>query len=157
MLNEINCNPKKWRKSKKKPKSFNLLITEKINKTGINVGARTELERYELECEQYGHNVRNTVTNTNSWFLKFKSKFKSFESSKIKFKKTRKTNTISFFNNKDIENTTIHPRQKTNPPEQIKKRKSRNQTYETLKHFAKKGQKNFRTAFIKKINCFSKI
>ena len=66
MLNEINCNPKKWRKSKKKSKSFNLLITEKKNKTSINVGAMTELEGYKLEREQYEHNVRNTVTKTNS-------------------------------------------------------------------------------------------
>ena len=80
----------------------------------------------------------------------FKSKFKGFESLKIKFKKTRKTNTISFFSIQDKKNNDTSET-KIYPPEQIKKRKSRNQTYETSKHFAKKGQKIFSTAFIKKI------
>ena len=44
MLNEINCNSKKRRIPKKKPKSLNFLITKKINKTNINVGDRTKLE-----------------------------------------------------------------------------------------------------------------
>ena len=44
MLNKINCKPKKWRKSKKKRKSFNFLITEKLKISSINVGTRSELQ-----------------------------------------------------------------------------------------------------------------
>ena len=39
----------------------NFLTSEKNKITNINVGARTKLERYKLECEAYGHNVRNAV------------------------------------------------------------------------------------------------
>ena len=49
-------------KSKKKLKSFNFLTTEKNYITNINVGTRTKLERYKTKYEEYGHNVRNTVT-----------------------------------------------------------------------------------------------
>ena len=52
--------------------SLNSLITEKNNKTNIIVGAKKELKWNKLECEEHGHNVRNTVTKTNSWFLKVK-------------------------------------------------------------------------------------
>ena len=34
----------------------------KINITNINVGARTKSEWYHQECDEYGHNVRKTVT-----------------------------------------------------------------------------------------------
>ena len=61
MLNETNCKPKKWQKSNKKLKPFNFLETEKINTTYINVGVKRKLEEYKLECEEHGHNVRNTV------------------------------------------------------------------------------------------------
>ena len=60
-VNEINCKPKKGRKSKK-AEIIQILTTEKINITNINVNAMTNLERYKLECEEYGHNVRNTQT-----------------------------------------------------------------------------------------------
>ena len=39
-----------------------ILTTEKINITIINVGARTKPEWYKQECDEYGHNVRKTVT-----------------------------------------------------------------------------------------------
>ena len=53
--------------------------------------------------------------------------------------------------------TTSHPRQRSillNKTEQ--KEKSRIQTYEILKHFAKNGQKTFKTAFMKQFLSFSK-
>ena len=37
------------------------------------------------------------------------------------------------------------------------KRKSTNQTYNTLKHFAKNRQKIFKTAFIRKLTVFQKL
>ena len=56
-------------------KSWNhsFLTTEKINIPKIYVGPMTKVERYSLECEEYGHKVRNTVTKTHSWFLKVKN------------------------------------------------------------------------------------
>ena len=43
-------------------KSIHFLTIEEINITKMNLGARTKLERYKLECEEYGHILRNTVT-----------------------------------------------------------------------------------------------
>ena len=77
---------------------------KKNNKTNINVGAKTELKWNKLECEEHGHNVRNTVTKT---FLIFKSKNQS--------KKQEKRNNL-FFSIRDIEdNAMSHPRQRSIP------------------------------------------
>ena len=56
IFNYINCKSKKQR-FQKNLNSFNSLTTEKINIKNIKVGAMTK-----LECEEYGHNVRNTAT-----------------------------------------------------------------------------------------------
>ena len=86
-----------------KLKSFNFLTTEKITITNIKLGARTNLEWYKLECEEYGHNVRNTVTGNNFLFLKVKNQIK----------KIKKYEYISLISIRDIENTIKYPIQRS--------------------------------------------
>ena len=79
MLNEINCKLKSWWKYKKSQKSINFLTAQKIHITSLNLGARTKLEWYKKEREEYGNNLRNNVTKTNSWLLKVKNQIEKIQ------------------------------------------------------------------------------
>ena len=79
-------------------KSFSFLTAEKINITKINIGARTKLERYKIECEDYARNVGKTVKSTNSWFSTVQIKPKNQEKRKhfvVQHSKNRKDNESS--------------------------------------------------------------
>ena len=143
MMNKINCKPKKWQKSKKKDEIIQYLTTKKIKITNKYKGARTKPEWYTLEDEKYEHNVKNTVTKTNSWFLKAKNQILKWEQIHfiVQYSRHKKDNESS--------QTKIHP------PERNKKgKKNRIQTYKT---FCKKMFNKFLRSHLwkKKCNCFS--
>ena len=147
MLNEINCKPKRWRKSKKKLKSFNFLTTEKTNQPKKTCDINrcqdntriilTRIWRIWTQCEE--HRNKNTFLIFESW----KSKYKNQEKH------------ISLFSIRDIEKLASHLIQMIYLPEENKKiGKRKIQTYETLKYFAKKWSKKLHSW--NSFYCFSK-
>ena len=64
-----------------------------------------------IKCEEYGHNVRNTVTKRHSRLLKVKNQFKKF----------KKKEYISLFSIQDIEKITSHPIEKSTLLKRTKK------------------------------------
>ena len=111
----------------------------------MKVGARTKLEWYKQEWEEYGHNVRNTVT---------KRPILDFRKLKIKFKKIKKNEYISLISIRDIEKTLSHSRQKSNMLKRIKQEKAEFRHAKQWNILQKSGQKIFKTAFMKKIYLF---
>ena len=144
---ELNQLQTEETRSKKKLNSFNFLTTEKINITNTKVGARTKLEWYKWECEEYGHNVRNTVT---------KRPILDFWKLKTKFKKIKKNEYISLISIQDIEKTTSHSRQKSNLLNRIKQEKAEFRHTKRWNILQKSGQKKFKTVFMKKFSVFLK-
>ena len=111
----------------------------------MKVGSRTKLEWYKREYEEYGHNVRNTVT---------KRPILDFWKLKIKFKKIKKNEYISLISIRDIEKTTSHSRQKSKLLNRIKQEKEEFRHTKQWNILQKSGQKIFKTAFVNKIYLF---